>query len=512
MQIAISAISDQNRNSAYAIAAVAGTVYCYSYALVYGPIMILTVYGLWFLPLALRPGIFKVAPGDLLIYSVPLLALASAFWSDHPDISLRFSIQLITTVALAAIAAHVVAPSNLSRGLLLGCFITAFQSFMEGSVHGEEGGDGALKGLFGSKNQLGLVAAIGITAAICHLSAYRTTLPVKVLYWVAVAIMAWILFLAQSVTSLISIAAALMALGAVSYLRRLPQAARAVFVPWAMVGIATLLIIAAISIPTAEIYELLGKDPTMSGRTDIWEVGYETSAANPVLGVGYQAFWVPGNVAAERLWEQFLIPDKTGFHFHNAFIQVLVELGLFGFLAFAFTIVLILFREGVALFLGKVPRRLLIYMPLTVFFVSRTTSEIDFYGQFGIGTFIVYFIAVQTARTLGGRVRTGARSVRRPRFGLRARAARLAAAEAGPVHAGASSHGASGSGGSSLRPKGPKLLGPRAKGPKLVGPADRSSKPLGPKHGLLGPRGKRTRPRGLRPASVPPGFGGDRTS
>ena len=51
---------------------------------------------------------------------------------------------------------------------------------------------------------------------------------------------------------------------------------------------------------------------------------------DPILGVGYDAFWVPGTHEAEVLWQQFGIIERSGFHFHNLVINEFVDLGLLG--------------------------------------------------------------------------------------------------------------------------------------------------------------------------------------
>ena len=73
-----------------------------------------------------------------------------------------------------------------------------------------------------------------------------------------------------------------------------------------------------------------GKDATLTGRTYLWAEGLAAARENPFLGVGYQAYWVQGFPEAERLWEEFYIGSRSGFHFHNTYIEVLVELGFVG--------------------------------------------------------------------------------------------------------------------------------------------------------------------------------------
>src|SRR5690606_14758862 len=58
-----------------------------------------------------------------------------------------------------------------------------------------------------------------------------------------------------------------------------------------------------------------GKDATLTGRTYLWSQGWAAAANAPFFGVGYQAYWVQGFSEAERLWEEFYIGSRSGFHF-----------------------------------------------------------------------------------------------------------------------------------------------------------------------------------------------------
>ena len=75
---------------------------------------------------------------------------------------------------------------------------------------------------------------------------------------------------------------------------------------------------------------IFGKDSTLTGRTYLWEQGWNAAQKSPILGVGYAAYWVQGFAEAERLWNEFYITTRTGFHFHNTYIEALVELGFVG--------------------------------------------------------------------------------------------------------------------------------------------------------------------------------------
>ena len=71
--------------------------------------------------------------------------------------------------------------------------------------------------------------------------------------------------------------------------------------------------------------EALGKDPTLTGRTEIWNLllGLRT---NPWVGTGFESFWLGPRVRA--LWDAL-----DGFpvnEAHNAYIEVYLNLGWVG--------------------------------------------------------------------------------------------------------------------------------------------------------------------------------------
>jgi exopolysaccharide production protein ExoQ len=72
------------------------------------------------------------------------------------------------------------------------------------------------------------------------------------------------------------------------------------------------------------------KDPTLTGRTYLWQRASELIAETPGLGRGFASFWQQGNPDAEGLWQFAGIGSRGGFNFHNTAIEVLVHLGWFG--------------------------------------------------------------------------------------------------------------------------------------------------------------------------------------
>lgn len=74
---------------------------------------------------------------------------------------------------------------------------------------------------------------------------------------------------------------------------------------------------------TGEFAKAVGRDPTFTGRTEIWKVVLSMKT-NPLLGVGYDSFWLGPRL--EWLWTRVGMLNET----HNGFIEIYVTLGLIG--------------------------------------------------------------------------------------------------------------------------------------------------------------------------------------
>ena len=74
----------------------------------------------------------------------------------------------------------------------------------------------------------------------------------------------------------------------------------------------------------AMVLKALGKDPSLTGRTDIWDALMREVAERPWTGFGYQAFWGKDSVPAAfiRAETQWPVPSA-----HNGWIDLLIQLG-----------------------------------------------------------------------------------------------------------------------------------------------------------------------------------------
>ena len=76
------------------------------------------------------------------------------------------------------------------------------------------------------------------------------------------------------------------------------------------------------------VLEILGKDATLTGRTELWALVVEKIYERPIAGWGYFAFWGAANPAANAISEELGwagIPSA-----HNGLLEMLVEIGVIG--------------------------------------------------------------------------------------------------------------------------------------------------------------------------------------
>jgi exopolysaccharide production protein ExoQ len=91
------------------------------------------------------------------------------------------------------------------------------------------------------------------------------------------------------------------------------------------------------------LFTLLGKDVTLTGRTEIWSAVLDSILKRPFLGYGYQAFWLGLQGESYRV---ILAVSWVLAQAQNGFLDVMLEMGVAGL-----TIVLLVFgfafRDGV---------------------------------------------------------------------------------------------------------------------------------------------------------------------
>jgi O-antigen ligase len=180
---------------------------------------------------------------------------------------------------------------------------------------------GVWQGIFSEKND----AAknwIFLLTPVCNRTIFK---PLSMLYAGVILVF---LGMTHSVTAVVVLAVYLLFMMCLPYLRRLSK--REALVVAMVIVSAVFVFLFILSQVAPQIAGLLGRDYTLTGRTEIWAVLLQSVQKHPMLGYGYSAFWMG------MTGESSLVYMTIHWNFayaHNGFLEVLLQVGLVGLAA-----------------------------------------------------------------------------------------------------------------------------------------------------------------------------------
>jgi len=292
----------------------------------------LPVYAVTLVLAVARPGaMMSTLTRNWLILAVTMMTLVSVVWSIDPDTTLRRSFALIMTTLFGLWLASrwnwrelilLIASTFGVLAVLSVVMALAVPSLgIDHDVHA-----GAWKGLWWEKNTLGAVMGWGAISAYAAIQFD----PKRRFIWMGLAVLCTALILLS--TSKTALLAWLLgtggAIGIALCRKGFGFATLMLFL--ALTGGALFALILAIA--PLEFLELLGRDATLTGRTDIWVILSRQIAEDPWLGYGYKAFWSveDGPVYWVRAGTSWPVPTA-----HNGWIEVALAIGIPGMLMMA---------------------------------------------------------------------------------------------------------------------------------------------------------------------------------
>jgi exopolysaccharide production protein ExoQ len=395
MKIPKSVLIDPAKNEVYGIAAVALSFFVFAYSSRFGQISILAYYGVWFLLVAVD---YRRVLGNYLkyiwIFSFAIFCFVSAFWSPAFGTSLRTSIQYLTHIVCALIAMRTISATTLTRGAIVGVAVVLVYSMAFG-IYLFDAIDGTFSfvGAFSSKNQLGFFASLGVFFCYAAVMIFRE----RGIWFIAAGgvslLAAYSLFASQSATSVITTLGIIAGcIGLQGFMVFSPHHRRLFFSAAVIFGLGAA--VGALQFGAMDaILGVFGKDSTLTGRTYLWQQGILSATEYPILGIGFQGYWVQGFSEAERLWEYFHIPTRTGFHFHNTYIETMVETGVIGTALLVFILLSILTGHLRKLLIANRSPESMMFFGLASLLLVRSFVEIDIIFPYQIGSFLFYFAA-----------------------------------------------------------------------------------------------------------------------
>lgn len=258
-----------------------------------------------------------------------LLAVISSVWSSDPEFTLRRGLVVIATTVFGI---HFGARFSATRQLrLLSCSLLILAALSIGCAlllpqYGIDSGlhRGDWQGVLGQKNLLGRAMGLGVIALWCAKSVLPPLLRVP-----GLALCALPLVMSGSLTSLIATAMLLL----MPPLHRLLRARVTTAAP---LLIALLVAFGAAGffayVNSSALLAALGKDATLTKRTEIWSAVWAAISSRVLLGYGFGGFWTGIQGHSGRLLADLGFVAR---HAHNGFLDLWLELGIVGLTVFA---------------------------------------------------------------------------------------------------------------------------------------------------------------------------------
>jgi exopolysaccharide production protein ExoQ len=269
--------------------------------------------------------LIKIIGKFKLLLLITVLNFASVIWSSEPNLTLIRATLLLLTFTFAVYLSVRFSLQNFLEFLSNTLYILIIGSIFvilltnhgimdDTQNHGLH--EGSWKGLFIHKNKFGKIVSLMI---ILSLFLYSETKNKKHLFLIVVGV-----FLLTKINSSSALIITVVSTILFLYSRILLKSKKI-----------TLLIILCLALiinfsDLSFIFELLGKESNLTGRLPLWGSIYSEILKKPLLGYGYEVFWVANKNRQDLLgWDSIQ-------QAHNGYLEVALNTGLIGLVLLIF--------------------------------------------------------------------------------------------------------------------------------------------------------------------------------
>jgi len=280
------------------------------------------------------------------------LALASCAWSQYPATSLQAALYLaLDTLFAFYLYRRFSHKQLLELFMMIGwiCLIMGFTLalfFPQYGISNYEG-EGAWRGISAQKNTCSLITTFLLPAAFCSPAATALSKISRVIY---IVLSAFMILMTQSGTGKTVLACLLLYAIVMRNHNGLSRGYKRIKLLAGVAAGAALLFVYMSYF--SEITYMLGKDPTLTGRTEIWKSVIPSVLKRPLLGYGYQAFW--GGLQGESL-NVWLVNRWAVSSVHNGYLEMWLGLGVVGLGLVIYSLVRALRNAFICLTAGESP-------------------------------------------------------------------------------------------------------------------------------------------------------------
>jgi O-antigen ligase len=251
----------------------------------------------------------------------------SCIWSQSRATSLEWSVVAGIEILFIFYIYRRFSPLRQQELLLLLGWVCLLSSIVVslcfpqyGIDHGEA--VGAWRGIYAQKNMCSMSTVMLLPAALFGPVTAASSKVWRVVY---VCLSGVLILMTHSATGLVTLACLLAYCGVTTVVTRFQLEDRVIVLT---IGGAVALAVAGVFLAEErEILLLLGKDPTLTGRTEIWQAVMPAIMKHPILGYGYRAFWrgYQGDSANVSLSAHWAVTSA-----HNGLLEVWLDLGVVG--------------------------------------------------------------------------------------------------------------------------------------------------------------------------------------
>jgi len=326
---------------------------------------------------------FRMKAVDQKFFHTPLIYIFVAYvfvgliWSTEPQATFQRALRLLPAVGLGIVLPQWYGLERffkmMSIALLFAAISSIFMSLFVTSLGSPFMGNGygnVWKGALATKNAAGLTFNFGFLFA--YLS-YRQQF-ISSRFFVILAGLCLVMIVAsQSLTPLVCLVVSISVASVVQICRSM-RASTAILTAVA-VFLSVTVVMLGMFMAREAVAEMLGRDLTFTGRTELWAPVAQVIADKPFFGHGYN-FWSVETPARQYITDQVgwgYVPPEA----HNAWLDILLQLGLPGFICVFSAMMINLIRSVRYVVLSYDPISLF-PLALTIFLMIYSVTEACF--------------------------------------------------------------------------------------------------------------------------------------
>jgi O-antigen ligase len=268
----------------------------------------------------------------------------SICWSHYPFVSFKRYIKVFGSIVMAMVVLSSERPNDALCTVLRRCLyvhlpmsILCTRYFRDIGVTFEfDGGVEFWCGIATSKNTLGQVALLGVVYFFWEVRRHWAEEKWKNLHLLYLLMALYLLKGSDAAVSLTSCSVCIFAFLIqlrIQSLRSRPEAVRPFVMGVFTVTVSLVVFVLIHSVANfsansvfGSVITMLGRDITLTGRTDIWKDVYAAASKNPLLGMGFGGFWI-GRMA-NIPWNEHMtwVLGQA----HNGYVDLFLQLGWIG--------------------------------------------------------------------------------------------------------------------------------------------------------------------------------------